>query len=75
MENINQTRESFLFVNLQQGLQEVIGDYLDSESHLIDEAIGGFKDPVERENSDLHIRMAKAAVEVYLNTVTTTKQK
>lgn len=41
----------------------MLGDYLDSEELLFDKAIAKLKDPINREDSELHIRMAKAAVD------------
>jgi len=55
--------------NIEQMLLETIADFLDEESTLIDEAIGLFYDPVERDKSELHIRMAKAAMVEYKNTI------
>ena len=52
-----------LFKNMEQRLLEMFADYLDSEELQIDKAIAQLKDPVIREESELHIRMAKAAVE------------
>ena len=48
---------------MEQRLLEMFADYLDSEELQIDKAIAQLKDPVIREESELHIRMAKAAVE------------
>lgn len=52
-----------LFENMEQQLLEMLGDYLDSQELQIDKAISQLKDPVKREDSELHIRMAKAAVD------------
>jgi len=49
--------------NIEQNLIELMADYLDSESLQLDQAIALVKDPVPREESELHIRMAKAAVD------------
>jgi len=48
---------------MEQRILEMFADYLDSEDLQIDKAIAQLKDPVVREESELHIRMAKAAVE------------
>jgi len=53
----------------EQGLIELIADFLDSEMVLIQQSISETKDPVEREESDLHIKMAKAAMKVYKDTM------
>lgn len=58
-----------LLENVEQRLLEVIADLLDEESTLIDEAIAGAYDPVNREESELHIRMAKAAMVEYKKTM------
>ena len=55
--------------NIEQDLIELIADFLDSESVVLDEAIGNIKDPESREESELHIKMAKAAMQVYIDTV------
>ena len=55
--------------NIEQNLIEVIADFLDSESVKLDEAIALVKDPVPREESELHIRMAKAAFLEYKKTI------
>ena len=55
--------------NIEQMLLETIADFLDEESTSINEAIGLFYDPVERDKSELHIRMTKAAMVEYKNTI------
>ena len=55
--------KQLLFENMEQRLLEMFADYLDSEELQIDKAIAQLKDPINREESELHIRMAKAAVE------------
>ena len=55
--------------NIEQNLIEIMADYLDSESLKLDEAIALIKDPVPREESELHIRMAKAAFLEYKKTI------
>ena len=47
--------------NIEQMLLETIADFLDEESIRLDVKIGFFYDPVERDKSELHIIMAKAA--------------
>jgi len=51
--------------NIEQMLFENIADFLDSEEIMIQETINGLKDPEPRENTELHIRMAKAAMKEY----------
>ena len=55
--------KQLLYENMEQRLLEMFADYLDSEELQIDKTIAQLKDPVNREESELHIRMAKAAVE------------
>jgi polysaccharide pyruvyl transferase WcaK-like protein len=55
--------KKILFENMQQRLLEMLGDYLDDQDLQIDKAIAQLKDPVNMEDSELHIRMAKAAVD------------
>lgn len=55
--------------NIEQNLIELMADFLDSESLQLDQAIAGIKDPISREESELHIRMAKAALDEYKKTV------
>lgn len=54
---------------IEQDLLEVIADFLDSDCVQLNEAIGLFYDPISRDKSELHIRMAKAAMKEYRNTV------
>lgn len=56
--------------DIKQGLIELIADYLDSDRVKINEAISNVSDPVTRENTELHIRMANAAFMEYKKTVT-----
>lgn len=58
-----------MFDNIHQNLIELIGDFLDSESVQLDQAIALVKDPIDREKSELHIRMAKAAFNEYKKTM------
>lgn len=55
--------------NLLQDLTEVIADWLDSEEVMFEQIHGGFYEPEERDESELHIRMARAAMNEYLKTV------
>ena len=55
--------------NIQQNLIEIMAEFLDSESTKLDEAIALIKDPIDREESELHIRMANAAFEEYKKTM------
>ena len=61
---MNHTTETSI-ENIEQNLTELIADFLDSESVTLDEAIGIIKDPLPREESELHIEMAKAAMKIY----------
>lgn len=62
-------RENML-ENIEQNLIELMADYLDSDSVNLDEVIANVGDPVAREESELHIRMANAAFTEYKKTVT-----
>ena len=55
--------------NIQQNLIELMADFLDSESVKLDEAIACISDPIPKEESELHIRMANAAFQAYKETV------
>ena len=55
--------------NIAKNLIEIMADYLDSESLLLDQSIASIKDPIPREESRLHIRMGKAAFLEYKKTV------
>lgn len=55
--------------NIKQQLIELLADFLDSENFEFEQALAGVKDPQERENTDLHIKMADAAFAVYRNSV------
>lgn len=55
--------------NIEQMLLETMADFLDGETLQQEEAIEGFKDPVLREESELHMRMAKAAMAEYKRTL------
>ena len=68
MEELTDEQESVL-VDMEQNLWQYTADFLDSEDFKILEAVGKFKDPVQREKSELHMRMAKAAMEEYKRTV------
>ena len=57
------------FESIEQNLLELIADFLDSESVVLYEAIGVFSDPTKREDTELHTRMTKAAMEEYKTTV------
>ena len=50
-------------------LIEKIADFLDKEEILIQESMAGLKDPETREKTELHIRMARVAVQVYKSTM------
>ena len=55
--------------NIEQNLIDLMAEYIDSESLQLDQAIALVKDPVTREESELHIRMAKAAFLEYKKTI------
>lgn len=55
--------------NITQNLVETIADFLDSEPVRLNEVMGNVKDPAPREESVLHIKMAEAAMKVYLESV------
>jgi hypothetical protein len=55
--------------NIEQMLLENIADFLDSEEIMIQETINGLKDPEPREKTELHIRMAKVAMQEYKSTM------
>lgn len=60
--NINQQ-------NIKQALIENIAEFLDNEFVTDEENACFIGDPVSREESDLHIKMAEAAMQVYLSVV------
>jgi len=55
--------------DLRQKLTEGIAEILDSETVQIEEILNNVSDPVKREDSELHIRMANAALNEYKRTV------
>ena len=55
--------------NIKNALVENIGEFLDSEYVKDQEQSCWISDPKPREKTDLHTRMAEAAMEVYLATV------
>ena len=63
------------FENVEQMLIENIADFLDSEEILIQESMAELKDPIEREKTELHIRMAKAAMKEYKDALLQTSLK
>jgi len=58
-----------MFDNVEQNLIEIMADFLDSDSLELDCAIAEVKDPIDREKSELHMRMAKAAFSEFKKTV------
>lgn len=54
---------------IKQALIELIADFLDNENIELEQYLAGVKDPKERTETDLHIKMAEAAFEVYRNSV------
>jgi hypothetical protein len=57
---------------IEQSLLERMADFLDGEELQLNEAIMSMADPVERTESELHIRMAKAAFKEYKKTIKST---
>jgi cob(I)alamin adenosyltransferase len=55
--------------DIQQQLIETMADFLDDENIVLSQAIALVKDPIDREESELHIRMANAAFEEYKRTI------
>ena len=68
---MNNKQKAIKMQEVQQNLIELIADYLDSETHRTAELFGGLSDPVDRGNTELHIRMADAAFKEYINTIKT----
>ncbi len=66
---MSQHAKEAMLENIEQNLIEIMAEYLDSESLQLDQAIALVKDPLPREESELHIRMAKAAFLEYQKTV------
>ena len=50
-------------------IMEAIIGVLENENTKLCEAISGLEDPAPPEETDLHERMAKAAIQVYIETV------
>ena len=46
-------------------LEETIAEFLDQDNVIVHQAILGIKDPTPREETELHIRMAEAAIKEY----------
>lgn len=63
------TQNDHPLYNIRENIIELIADYLDSEIHLIEETISGFKDPEPVDKTVLHIRMGNAAFNEYFHTV------
>lgn len=66
---------SAMLDNIEQNLIESIADFLDTDSIKLDQAIALISDPVEREESELHIRMGKAAMNEYKKTMLPADEK
>lgn len=62
---IDKTKE---MENLKQALIENIADIIDSEAVQCEQILNGIYDPEIREESELHIRMAEAALAEYKRT-------
>ena len=57
------------FDEIEQMVMEAIIDVLENECTKLCEAISGLEDPAQEDETDLHERMAKAAMKVYIETV------
>ena len=57
------------FENVEQMLIENIADFLDREDILLQESMAELKDPITRDKTELHIRMAKSAMKEYKETM------
>ena len=57
------------FDEIEQMAMEAIIDVLDNENTKLCEVISGLEDPAPEDETDLHERMAKAAMKVYIETV------
>ena len=66
---MNKKQKARKMQDVKQNLIELIADYLDSETHRNSELFGGLYDPVDRGNTELHIRMAKASFNEYIKTI------
>lgn len=55
--------------DIKQALIELIADFLDSELIKDKEFFENVKDPIERDKSELHIRMAELAFNEYKKTI------
>ncbi len=60
-------------INIFQHLIEIMADFLDDEITTREERFGELEDDCPREKSELHIRMARAAMDEYLKTKTSKK--
>lgn len=58
------------FKNLEQSLVKYLADWLDSDYVVLEQICIGFSEVVNRAESELHINMAKAAMEVYKEAMT-----
>jgi len=63
------SKEELIYQDIEHTLIELIADVLDEDSIVINEELARIKDPVNREESELHIRMAKAAMLEYRKTM------
>lgn len=55
--------------NITQILIETMAEFLDNDDIVKEQNLQGIKDPILREESELHIRMANAAMEEYKKTI------
>ncbi len=65
--------ESTSKINIFQHLIEIMADFLDDETTIQEEVFGELEDDCPREKSELHIRMARAAMHEYLKTKSSKK--
>jgi hypothetical protein len=61
--------KDLLLEKVRQALIETMAAFLDDGSTRIDEQLADTKDPVKRDESELHIRMAYAAFHEYAMTM------
>lgn len=55
--------------NIEQNLIELMANFLDSREFEENKAMGLFSEPKKRENTELHIRMAKVAMKEYRKSI------
>jgi len=55
--------------NIEQALIECIADFLDTDQMYLNQVCAEVRDPESREQTEIHVRMAKAAFDEYRKTV------